>query len=754
MDKDRQFAIGPRTRKNILKGKNIRQNQDGVEEFQDYFSESDVSTSVFSERSVKINKKQVAVGPQTRENVLKGKSIRRSNGGCDNYFIDSEPERTTRNERANHSLKKTYKGASVNGNYSTDSEKDDNEAETQIFESQRNSLSQMNNAGLVSTNKDPNTSKVFHTNNKTYVYQSNHAEATKLGRQNESVDNSSIPSLHEVYDAGTIKYISKTALQKERKSLLMAKNKKAAEMAELDASLDECDAKILGLLHEKSVSGMSEKHDQHIDNSPANINSEMQSFSQEKGKLVKNASPGKRNDRTIIMKRKISCSRTFLKNEGIPDLKKLHTPSKESPEIPRHSDHVNLQEDELMMSNTKKSRKTFTERKSLVHSSSDDNEVVQSIPTDDSDRSKSITKAAKSGNMIANEKSIHTSTAKNRKRRKTMSERNVAVKNTKRLRHVPKKKLAISDQSDSSDSDINKKSVNASHSSKIRRKSFTDKKNVVKSTNINRHLEEIDVLGKSSLSIANESPHDTSKISKTGSRGRKSIAVKRVDFDRCLQKDATVPGKSGLPDANDKSASKIPVRRSNRQRIAPLAPWRNQRMIFSYKDGEINVLGIDEGTKCDTESIKQLERRLHAEKERYKKPARPQKAKIINPNNEPVKVQLLKRFDAIDWDLPATPEQKNSADFHVKRMFATEKTVYGYVKIAGGKEKPLQFLPKEDLLLSAVKGKVEVHVQDNVYIISNHDMVVVPKGIPYKIKNVTYRNALVSFGIGKFNALK
>lgn len=198
-------------------------------------------------------------------------------------------------------------------------------------------------------------------------------------------------------------------------------------------------------------------------------------------------------------------------------------------------------------------------------------------------------------------------------------------------------------------------------------------------------------------------------------------------------------------------------RRSNRQRFAPLARWRNERLMYRFEGSEIKILGVDSGTKEDDGAIKGMLKSLDTQKRKMHENAKPpKKAKLLDiDEKKSFHIHLHKKFSLIPWTTPVSgvPDENSSNEYLIKRMIETPKNAFGFLEIKSGKEKPPQYMPEEDLQLTVISGEVEIKVQKNIYKLNDKDMFIVPSNKAYSIKNVGMKKALLAFVVGKFKYL-
>lgn len=185
------------------------------------------------------------------------------------------------------------------------------------------------------------------------------------------------------------------------------------------------------------------------------------------------------------------------------------------------------------------------------------------------------------------------------------------------------------------------------------------------------------------------------------------------------------------------------VRRSSRMRYPVLERWRNERLLYCYKNKEIKVLGVDKG--FDNEDIFLKGKKIPSKE----KVPKVKKIKFYdNKSQKNVRIILHKTYNCVAWEL-----NKNNA-YRIKRVFETLSSAFGYIEINPFEKKPSQQMPEEDLQLTVIEGNVEIKVQGNIIKAEKRDMIIIPRCTAYSIINNNKRRALLTYCVGKFKFLE
>ncbi|KAF9987713.1 Centromere protein C [Modicella reniformis] len=156
------------------------------------------------------------------------------------------------------------------------------------------------------------------------------------------------------------------------------------------------------------------------------------------------------------------------------------------------------------------------------------------------------------------------------------------------------------------------------------------------------------------------------------------------------------------------------LRRSTRNRIKPLAFWKNERLVF----------GRNESSPGSLPGIKAVIRATD--------PKSLQREAIVEPKN------YLKFHD----------DPGNQYQLH--RGLENDSISSGIIRIPGHGQKPNQNAIFSSMVFYVVKGRVRVTIHKNSFEIGPGDRFMVPRGNQYMIENLSVKECTLFFGQNKF----
>ncbi|KFM58586.1 Centromere protein C 1, partial [Stegodyphus mimosarum] len=186
------------------------------------------------------------------------------------------------------------------------------------------------------------------------------------------------------------------------------------------------------------------------------------------------------------------------------------------------------------------------------------------------------------------------------------------------------------------------------------------------------------------------------------------------------------------------------ISRSGRVQYPPVAYWKNERIRFQ-KDGNISVLGVE---KCENKQMKNKGKKTLSKTKSVKASVRTHELNSEVENKELTKItiidvstgkereaDIIRPFSSLEWDYPEH-DDPDYDDYIVTKSFECPNSTWGFICIKPHRKKPLQYTPDEDIYFNVIKGKVEVELHTSKFILQKGGSFFVPRSNYYGITNV------------------